>query len=605
MGPKDLRAAAEQAAFKPVQKFKPEAEVDLERLVQELRVHQIELEMQNQELVAAQLAAEESQREYHRLFESAPAGYLMLDAATCVVRANAAAGQILGAPCPRLVGRSLYMHLDRRDHEHLHAHISAALRAGRAACEVRLKRADGTHCVVRLDISPSQSGARDCLVVLTDMSERERTQLALQSLNVELEASVSAGTAQNRHLQVEIEARTAAESQQRELEARLRDAERLQSMGMLAAGVAHDFNNFLMEMVGNAEVLLHSPALPEEHREPLGMIVRTGRKASELTRQLLMLSGQTRLEKHAVSLPNVVSDSLELLRPSLNEDIRVKTRLASDLPPIAADRAHIQHVVMNVILNAVEALGGSGQINLDAYAKPLGPEALSQFQHARSVQPGPFVVLRVVDTGHGMDAAAINRMFDPFFTTKFTGRGLGLALAHAIVQSHGGAIRVFSQPGHGTSFEIALPEWEHAREPERSSPSPQPKWRGSGPVLLIDDDDNVRRVVARMLSILGFEVTAADGGEQGLSLFKQAGGAFKLVVVDWMMPEMSGDKVLAELRKLAPDVPAILISGYSAEDLPSYDQRVLRVQKPMTIAQLGEAARKALAATAESSTQAG
>lgn len=586
---------------RPIEQVMSASTHELEKLTQELQVHQIELEMQNEELRTAQLESEAARREYCELFESAPAGYLLVERHQTITRANLAACKLLGLAEKRLIGRALRDFIaDAASAMRLAANMLEA-RSGRGVeCELRLLRVDQSECFVRLNICgmPSQSTA--CLVVLTDISERYRAQLALEDSNRQLDVRSAELEAQNRRLQAEIRSREASEAQQRELERRLLRAERLQSLGMLAAGIAHDFNNLLMGLLGNAELMLKTPDLPADLREPLSVIQRTGRDASELTRQLLMFAGKGRVETTAVDLSVLVHDCLGLVRARADDGIEIRATLAPALSPIAADRAHVQRVLMNLLTNAIEAIDHSGVVELNVHMANLDARALAEYPHANGAHPGRFAVVHISDNGRGIDAATMGHIFDPFFSTKFTGRGLGLATVLGIVQSHGGAIRVQSAPGQGTSFDVALPLAQVL--PERESRDSSVEWRGVGRVLVIDDDNDVRRVVEKMLKVLGFETVAANGGETGLAAFVAAQMRFDVVVLDWLMPGMSGERVLVELRKLAPEVPVVLISGYSAERLPSDLPHVVRLQKPMTLDQLRDAMRSITRDSADAST---
>lgn len=580
---KQATSAAASRGKKPAGRPSPE----LSRLIHELDVHRVELETQNEELRIARTEAEHASQQYQELFDSAPTGYLALNAEAVIVRANDAVCRILAKEKRWLLGTPLAQLVGWLDQTRFGQHLERARVQGRDECEVSFRVGGGKTCLVRLDTSAMPSDASSLLVVLSDMSERQRNHAALAKLNGEL-------AARNRELQAEAEARTLSEARRHELEARLHEAERLQRLGLLAAGVAHDFNNLLVGVIGNAELLLRARDLPDHCREGLAIILRTGIDASELTRQLLLMAGAARMETSSVCLKVVVSECVELLRARVAEGVQLDLQLADDLDPIAADRTHVLRVIMNLITNALEALDGLGTIVVRTRCDWLDAEQLARFQYADTAQPGEFVVLRVADTGPGIDAANLTRIFDPFFTTKFTGRGLGLAIALGIVRCHRGALRVSSSPGQGTAFDIAFPICTRAQVPERASELSEQRWTGSGSVLLIDDDDTVRRVVAKLFEALGFRVTSASGGREGLALFESAKPGFDLVALDWMMPELPGDKVLAALRRLRPDVPVIMISGYSAEDLPSLPEPVVRVQKPMTLTQLREAIRTAL-----------
>jgi PAS domain S-box-containing protein len=601
MTAKELRSKAEDAMRTTRSDIAALSKHDVQRLVHELQVHQIELEMQNESLRHAQEELEGSQQRYRELFDRAPAGYLTLDEAGAVVRANAAAIAMLGLSHAQLIGQPLIAFVVDEHVTRLREHLRHARTNARVTCLLQLRAVSGVTLHVRLDISSVSSLAGGCFVVLTDVTERQRSFEALRQLNDELEARVAARTAElaarNMQLESELQSKVRMEAQRRDLEDRLRDAQRLESLSLLAGGLAHDFNNLLVSVLGNAELLLLRAGLPEDWREPLTRIKRAGRAASDLTRQLLVFAGRGKLNTCAVSVPHVVAESIEQLRPRLVGGVQLRTQITVAVPSIEADRGQIQQVVTSLVTNAMEAVGERGVIVIETRAEQLDAERLNQFQHRLGAEPGLYTMLRVQDSGSGIDPASMSRIFDPFFTTKFTGRGLGLATVLGVVQGHRGALRVQSTPGEGTSFELAFPASEVVKESEHPQPIRETEWVGSGHVLLIDDDDDVRAVVARLLTSLGFEVTSASGGEKGLEYFRCSEQGFDLVVLDWLMPGVSGEQVLKELRALDPELPVVLISGYSAEDLATADERLVRVQKPMTLAQLREAVRMVLSAS--------
>jgi PAS domain S-box-containing protein len=597
---KELRSRAEDAMRATRRDVAALAKQDVQRLVHELQVHQIELEMQNDTLQHAQTDLEASQAQYRELFDCAPAGYLMLDANGTVARANMAASTLLGVSHAELMGQRLIAFVADQDVPLLRKHLGDALENAKGSCQVRLRGPADVARHVRMDTTRVPSPAADCLVVLTDVTERQHSLEALKQLNVELEARVASRTAElaarNIQLEAQLHAIARIEGQRRDLENRLREADRLESLTLLAGGLAHDFNNLLVSVLGNAELLLLQPELPDEWREALSQIRRAGSKASEFTRQLLVFAGRGMLSTCAVSLPHMVAESLEQVRARLPRAVQLRTQITMDVPWIEADRGQIQQAVMNLVTNAIEATGDQGVIVIATRTEQLDADGLAQFQHRIGAEPGPFAILRVQDSGPGIDPLTLTRIFDPFFTTKFTGRGLGLSTVLGVVQGHRGALRVQSNPCGGTSFEVALPATvaPRDRDSERVRTLRDSEWTGSGTVLLIDDDDDVRTVVARMLGILGFDVTSANGGERGLSLFQDSDTGFDLVVLDWLMPGFSGEQVLRALRDLDPELPVVLISGYSAEELVPEDERLVRVQKPMALGRLRDAVRTVL-----------
>jgi PAS domain S-box-containing protein len=546
--------------------------------------------MQNESLRSAHEALELSQARYHELFDAAPVGYIIADAAGVITHANVAVSGLTRQPCAKLIGRPLASFVSAADITTLQEHLQRGRWDTHSTCELKLSRSDASELLVRVDISPVPSRAADYLIVLVDMSERQSIHAALEDLNTELEARVAIRTleleARNQQLEAEILARERSDTMRQALEMRLREAQRLESLGLVAGGIAHDFNNLLVTVLGNADLLLLEPGIPEDWREPLAMMRRAGRSASELTRQLLTFAGRGQLNPSAVRLPHVVADSMELLRLRVPAGVQLQIRIASDLPDIAADRSQVQQLITNLVVNALEAVGDDGLVVVETRTQTLDPELLAEFQYC-SGEPGDYALLRVQDNGPGIDPVVLPRIFDPFFTTKFTGRGLGLATVHGIVQSHCGALRVLTGPA-GTSFEIAFPLAERQRTTER--PRVQ-NWTGSGSVLLVDDDDGVRSVVAQLLTRLGFDVTSAAGGRAGFDRLVGASLPFDFIVLDWMMPGFSGEQFHKALRQLRPTLPVVLVSGYSLEEMAVDDPYVVRLQKPMTLNQLADAIR--------------
>jgi PAS domain S-box-containing protein len=569
---------------------------DLHRLVYELQVHQVELEMQNEALRVAQHDLERSQEQYHELFDSAPAGYVLVSAAGVIERANAAVLRLVRASRMQLVGKTFSSLVEDQDLSQLEEHLEGARWEKRATCEVHLRIKDAEARLVRLDITPVPSRSTNYLILLTDMSDRQRHLDAVERLNVELEARVNSRTAEvearNRQLEIEIAARERAEVQRKVLEGHLREAQRLESLGLLAGGIAHDINNLLVGVLGNADLLLMEPGLPDDWHEPLEVIRSAGRKASDVTRQLNIFAGRGQAHTAPVSLPHLVANSLQQLRTLLSPRIQLLVQITKDLPAIEADRGQVHQLITNLITNAIEAVREESVIAISTRTESLSAAALSDFQHSTTAQPGQYAVLRVQDTGVGIPPENQDRIFDPFFTTKFTGRGLGLATVLGIVQSHRGALRVQTSLRGGTCFEVALPLARTRSDSQRAIPSNRNNyWTGTGRVLLIDDDDGVRSTMAALLKRMGFEVIDANSGEAGLDLHAQGDLRFDFVVLDWSMPGFSGEQVLAALRQRDAELPVVLISGYIAETLALDDPQLIRVQKPMTIAQLEDAIR--------------
>jgi CheY-like chemotaxis protein len=290
-------------------------------------------------------------------------------------------------------------------------------------------------------------------------------------------------------------------------------------------------------------------------------------RAADLTRQMLAYSGKGQLSVQSFDLSQAVEEITRLLEAAIPRNVILKFDLARNLPAVEADSVQIRQVAMNLILNAAEAIGdASGMVTVSTGAVEADSDYLAtSYLHERPVE-GLYVFLEVSDTGCGMDALTREKIFDPFFTTKFTGRGLGLAAVLGIVRAHKGSIKVYSEPGRGSTFKVLLPaspELYVQLPPAAQAPS---AWRSSGTVLVVDDEPTVRAVAKRVLEQQGFDVITAVDGEQGLEMFREQADAIKLVLLDMTMPKLSGEEAFREMRSLRPDVRVVLTSGYNEQD---------------------------------------
>ena len=356
-------------------------------------------------------------------------------------------------------------------------------------------------------------------------------------------------------------------TEKRAMEQQMLHTQKLESLGVLAGGIAHDFNNLLTGILGNADLALRelSPVAPA--RENLEDIGTTARRAAELCRQLLAYSGKGRFVVQPVDLAELVREMGHLLAVSISKKATLQYHFADNLPAVEADATQLRQVVMNLIVNASEAIGdGTGVISVNAGSFHCDANYLRGCYCGPGTQPGDFVFLEVSDTGHGMDRGTIEKIFDPFFTTKFTGRGLGLAAVLGIVRGHRGAIRVYSEPGRGTAFKLLFPaSADQAQRPDRSQPEP-PAWRGEGLILLVDDEEAVRKVGRRMLERAGFTVITATDGRDAVDQFERNQDRVRLVVLDLTMPKLDGEACFRALRQRQPEVKVILTSGFNEQE---------------------------------------
>ncbi len=387
----------------------------------------------------------------------------------------------------------------------------------------------------------------------------------------------------------------------RQSEDRLRQAQKMEAVGRLAGGIAHDFNNMLSVILSYAEVVLRRVGPGDGNRHEVDEIRKAAERAANLTRQLLAFSRQQVLEPVVLSLNDVVSGIGAMLARVVGDDVEVETRLAPDLANAKADPGQIERVLTNLVLNARDAMPGGGRLTIETANVQLD-EAYAR-EHPE-VAPGAYTLLAVSDDGVGMDRATQARAFEPFFTTKERGRGTGLGLATVlgIVQQSGGHVSVYSEPGLGTTFKVYLPRCDAAADPMPRPALPARADGGSETVLVVEDDDQVRAVVAQILEEAGYRVLRASGPTEALALC-EGESPVHLLLTDVIMPKMNGRELADRVRALRPGLKAVFMSGYT-------DRVVLEhgalgseshfLQKPFTSVGVLQKVRSALDAAAVS-----
>jgi signal transduction histidine kinase/ActR/RegA family two-component response regulator len=344
----------------------------------------------------------------------------------------------------------------------------------------------------------------------------------------------------------------------------LRQSQRLESIGILAGGVAHDFNNMLMGILGNASLILNDIPTGHPARDRAQGICEAAQRAAELTRQLLAYSGKGKFIVEPIDLSSLVRDMSQLIGLSIPKSVFLQLDLNKALPAIEADSSQIQQVIMNLVINGAEAIGTDkqGTVQVHTAVQDLDSEYIERTFTPGEIEPGPYVLLEVQDTGCGMDESTVARIFDPFFTTKFTGRGLGLAAVRGIVRGHRGALRVYSTPGQGTTFKVLFPATEKVCAKPRS-PIESAGQRGSGTILVVDDEDVVRKIAKNALEQAGYTVLLAESGQAAIDLLKTAGEQVSLVLLDMTMPGLNGHETFLQLKRVRPKVKVLLSSGYN------------------------------------------
>ncbi len=474
-----------------------------------------------------------SEARYQSLFETIPELVLVIDHDRRVVEANPESLRVLAASPEEVVDAPLTSFIPAEGSPALFSWLDGLRAHEPSRLVTELVRTDGSSIPVELSGGAVEYHDKPaCLLVGRDLTERVKV-----------------------------------EEERRQLEAQVQRAQRLESLGVLAGGVAHDFNNLLVGILGNASLVMMDlpPDAPE--RESLQQIEMSAKRAAELTQQILVFAGRSKVESEDVRLSDLVGELGQLIEPAVSKKARLRYDLSAGLPVVQGDAGQIRQVVMNLIINASDALEGrAGNITVKTFLYRIERKTRLDFLGGGRPDPGSYVALSVEDEGCGMTAETLNRIFEPFFTTKSTGRGLGLASTLGIVHAHRGFIAVRSDVGRGSTFTVLLPP-HHAQGTGGDEPSrpPSARWEDGGSVLVVDDEPSVRDLASAVLSRHGFTVHEAHDGADGVRRALDPEVGARAVLLDLAMPEMDGLEALELMRRSSPELPVLLSSGYPSD----------------------------------------
>jgi len=376
---------------------------------------------------------------------------------------------------------------------------------------------------------------------------------------------------------------SAAEPVDRATQLQRQQSQKLEAIGQLAGGVAHDFNNMLTAIIGYTDLSLRRVGLENPIRRNLEETKKAAERAASLVRQLLAFSRKQILEPKVLDLNDVVKDMEKMLTRLIGENIKLATKLVDDLGSVKADPCQVEQIIMNLVVNSRDAMPRGGKVTIETANVTFDHQ--TSLRHI-SVKPGEYVMLAVSDTGSGMDQETQRRIFEPFFTTKDVGKGTGLGLStvYGIVKQSGGNIWVYSEPGLGTMFKIYLPRIDSAGAEccEQQEPI---VLRGTETILLVEDEDVVRGLTKNILMQAGYNVLDAKGGEEAIRVCRAHPGPIDLLLTDVVMPEISGKEVADRLQELRPAIRVLFMSGYTDEAIVQHgvlDATVEFIQKPFT-----------------------
>jgi len=507
------------------------------------------------ERLAAEQALRRSEERYRELFENASDLISTVDLDGRLTDVNEAFVRTLGYPREELIGKRLEELVPPESREIL--------------LKARARKLEGAETTIYEHELVTRDGERIQVEVASRLIERDGTVVGTEAICRNI-------------------------TERRRLEHELRQAQRLEAIGRLAGGIAHDFNNLLTVIAGYTETLLLGKRVEEEPE--LEQIADAARRATVLTRQLLAFSRRQVLQPRVIDLNDVVAGVTPMLSRLIGEDVELHIRLAEGLDPIRADPSQLEQVLVNLSVNARDAMPHGGRLVITTANVELDEEHVAHHDEAST---GPHVLLSVGDTGTGMDAETLAHVFEPFFTTKAvgTGTGLGLATVYGIVKQSGGSVWLYSEPGQGTTVKVYLPRSDSRVLEEAVRPAAPTDARGSETILLAEDEESLRRLTARMLETRGYEVIAAETATEAVRIAEEQGREIDLLLTDLIMPELSGGELAKRVRTVAPGVRVLFMSGYADDVMTSkgaLEPGAPFLEKPFSARDLAVKVREAL-----------
>lgn len=541
----DLRKRAEERMDQREARLPDLTEIEIRKIVYELGTHQIELEMQNEELRLAQLGIAESRDRYAELYDFAPIGLVEVNQHGRISEANLTATQLLQLELDDVVMKNFVTLVHPADSDHFHIEfrkISQTMNAG--SIEVRMVRAPAGFFHARLDIGAKRFNHKadsNRLVSICDISSEKQIEAERQRIQTQLQHS-----------------------------------QRLESLGVMAGGIAHDFNNLLTCIKLHGSVIddgLEANSTLKANSQQINMAVE---QAAELCQQMLCFAGKSEFKQQAFDLSTALRNTTTLLRSSITRDIRLEIALAANSPRINGDITQIQQVVMNLAINACEASEQGGMVRIATSAVNAIDPSIANSEWNAPLAPGEYACIEVTDHGCGISTENIAKIYEPFYSTKFAGRGLGLSVVAGIVSRHKGAISIVSSEGSGTTFRVLFPAAATQtgstppdvviRALDSRHPSPPGPFNHKS-ILVVDDEESVRSAMQAILKANHFETLFAENGEDAVEVFASHRNDISLILLDLTMPGLAIHETLTGIRAIQNDVPIVVMSGYSEDDV--------------------------------------
>jgi len=519
-------------------------------------------------------AVQESEEKWHALVEHVPDVILRVDTDGVIRFVN---HSFSGIPAEQLVGKSIFDFEEPERRGRLREIISRVINEGvTEKYESRYRIQDGANLWVEVHAGPIISDNKVVAITLitTDITQRKQAEKEIIALNENLEQLVDERTAELR------------ESQEH-----LRRSEKMEAIGQLAGGIAHDFNNQLTGILTCAEMLKSSLSENKDLQEMAKTVVTAARRASHLTAQMLTFARKGKYQSIPVNIHSVIDDVISLLEHSIDKSIQIKKQLETHMPVVVGDPGQFQNALLNLAINARDAMPDGGVITFSTKVKALTEEICER--ESLTIPPGQYVRIRVSDNGVGMDEETQKHIFEPFFTTKEPGKGTGMGLAavYGTVETHKGAITVNSKRGNGSTFTLYFPLLDPAKHHITLKDTSILPIIGKARILIVDDEDIVRDTLKKVLKRLGYSVHACRNGREAVKFYKKSWQEIDLVLLDMIMPKMGGKEAFHAMKKINPAIKVFLISGYSLSDQTRYllDEGVLGfIQKPYSVGELSQ-----------------
>ncbi len=503
-------------------------------------------------------AVRDGEARYRALYEDNPSMYFTVDARGTVLSVNRHGAAQLGYKADELMGQSVLNVFHPEDRPLVPGHLEECVRRPleTASWELRKVRKDGSVLWVKETARavPRQEGGEIVVLIVCE----------------------------------DISAQKKAEEERIELEAQLRQVQKMESIGFLAGGIAHDFNNLLTPIIGYADMLLLETPPEDPRHDMLNSIKQAAARSRDLTRQLLAFGRKQTLSLRTVDLGDVVKRFVPILKRTIRENIDIVLEVPSQAAIVRADVGQIDQVLTNLAVNSQDAMPEGGTLSISVETAHV--EASERERGRPELPPGSYVTLCVRDTGCGMEEGTMDRVFEPFFTTKVKGTGLGLPTVYGIVKQHHGEVVVHSEPEKGSTFTIFLPRFfESAESAPMPSGSAQTPLKGTETIMVVEDDPLVRNVASEMLGRLGYRVLMADGAESCMRIFEERHAEIDLIMIDVIMPHMNGRELFHRLSSRKQGLKVLFVSGYSRDILGQQgvlDRGVQLIQKPLTLQEL-------------------